>query len=380
MEVLVETINSNDFGYISPGLLKNHTFSVVGPYPPSKKFDLFVSCTYFSIKHPIPNAIFTLEKDAKLEKRRNWAKKELAKYMGKSIIAKSVKVKEIKDLKEFLDKNPEYCVLKGLYGSTVCSSPEEVLIKKKNYVSLERFVKGTEIAFGRWWDGSKFVGPVLVNFEHKPKFDNNIEPQTGEMGTVAFYTYKVGKIIERFFEATSNILKKTSGKSVTYVDGNFILESSGQLKFLEYTVRFGEPTIFMQHVMHPDLIQFFHNLANKRVKDSDFIQDKWAIVATGHALVDDHIFRNRLPPQFSDRYTLMSGEVEVSYVNSTLASLIMVPFIGDSLKSCMKKYVSSFSKHGGMIYFRTDIGKRVIKAVKDGLIPKDVVKEFPPLE
>ncbi len=47
---------------------------------------------------------------------------------------------------------------------------------------LQKYAQGVEIAVGAFFNGTDFVEPVNVNFEHKRLFPNDIGPSTGEMG------------------------------------------------------------------------------------------------------------------------------------------------------------------------------------------------------
>ena len=52
---------------------------------------------------------------------------------------------------------------------------------------LQKFVAGVEVAVGAFFNGTDFIYPVFVNFEHKRMCNADIGPQTGEMGTAGFW-------------------------------------------------------------------------------------------------------------------------------------------------------------------------------------------------
>ncbi len=54
--------------------------------------------------------------------------------------------------------------------------------KIKNF-QLQKYASGVEVAVGAFFNGKEFLQPVFVNFEHKRMFNDDIGPQTGEMGT-----------------------------------------------------------------------------------------------------------------------------------------------------------------------------------------------------
>ena len=107
---------------------------------------------------------------------------------------------------------------------------------------LQKRIVGVEVAVGAFFNGKEFVTPVCVNFEHKKLFPGDIGPATGEMGTTMFWTGP-----NRLFNAT---LKKMEPRLAEhgysgYIDINCIVNSNG-IYPLEFTSRFGYPTIFIQ--------------------------------------------------------------------------------------------------------------------------------------
>jgi phosphoribosylamine--glycine ligase len=107
---------------------------------------------------------------------------------------------------------------------------------------LQRRVEGVEVAVGAFFNGKQFVYPININFEHKKLFPGDLGPSTGEMGTAMFWTGP-----NRLFNQT---LKKLENKLaeegyVGYIDLNCIVSGSS-IYPLEFTARFGYPTIFIQ--------------------------------------------------------------------------------------------------------------------------------------
>ncbi len=124
---------------------------------------------------------------------------------------------------------------------------------------LQKKVSGVEVAVGAFFNGNEFIYPINVNFEHKRLFPGNIGPSTGEMGTSMFWSMP-----NKIFNST---LKKLEGKLaeekyVGYIDINCIVNGNG-IYPLEFTTRFGYPTIFIQHegITMP-MGEFFYHLAS----------------------------------------------------------------------------------------------------------------------
>lgn len=107
---------------------------------------------------------------------------------------------------------------------------------------LQRRVKGVEVAVGGFFNGSTFMEPINVNFEHKLLFPGDIGPATGEMGTCMYWSKP-----NRIFRATLGKLEKRLAEEgyVGYIDVNCIVNGNG-IYPLEFTARFGYPSISIQ--------------------------------------------------------------------------------------------------------------------------------------
>jgi len=123
---------------------------------------------------------------------------------------------------------------------------------------LQRRIVGVEVAAGAFFNGTDFVLPMCMNFEHKKLFPGDIGPSTGEMGTTMYWSEPT-----RIFNAT---LKKMERKLreehyVGYIDVNCIVNSNG-IYPLEFTSRFGYPTISIQQEgMLTPMGEFLYRLA-----------------------------------------------------------------------------------------------------------------------
>lgn len=109
---------------------------------------------------------------------------------------------------------------------------------------LQRRVEGVEIAVCGFFNGHRFLDPINFNFEHKRLFPGNIGPSTGEMGTSMFWAGR-----NRIFRETLGRLKTwlASEGFVGSIDLNCIVNETG-IYPLEFTPRFGYPTIVLQTV------------------------------------------------------------------------------------------------------------------------------------
>ncbi len=107
---------------------------------------------------------------------------------------------------------------------------------------LQKRVVGVEVAVGAFFNGKTYVHPINTNFEHKKLFPGNSGPPTGEMGTSMFWS-EPNKIFEQTLLKMEPRLAEEG--YVGYIDVNCIVNNNG-IYPLEFTSRFGYPTIFIQ--------------------------------------------------------------------------------------------------------------------------------------
>jgi len=107
---------------------------------------------------------------------------------------------------------------------------------------LQKYASGVEVAVGAFFNGVDFVHPVFVNFEHKRMFNDDIGPQTGEMGTSGFWHGSSTLFQQTLYKMRDRL---AAVHYTGYIDINCIANSRGIFP-LEFTCRFGYPTINLQ--------------------------------------------------------------------------------------------------------------------------------------
>ena len=114
--------------------------------------------------------------------------------------------------------------------------------KKIKKFQLQKMAVGVEVAAGAFFNGSDFIYPVNINFEHKKLFPGDIGPYTGEMGTLMYWS-PPNEIFKNTLLKMRDALAES--KYVGYIDINCIANARG-IYPLEFTSRFGYPTISIQ--------------------------------------------------------------------------------------------------------------------------------------
>jgi phosphoribosylamine--glycine ligase len=124
----------------------------------------------------------------------------------------------------------------------ILNSNKKVLSKNIKQFQLQKHVSGVEVGASAFFNGEKFITPILVCFEHKRLFPGELGPMTGEMGSSMFWSEP-----NFLFQETTGKMEEDLRKAryVGYIDINCIVNGRG-IYPLEFTARFGYPTINIQ--------------------------------------------------------------------------------------------------------------------------------------
>jgi len=146
---------------------------------------------------------------------------------------------------------------KDLYE--VLEQNKKIISKKIKQFQLQKFVSGVEVGASAFFNGEKFITPILVCFEHKRLFPGEIGPMTGEMGSSMFWS-EPNVLFRDTTGKMEEDLRKV--KYVGYIDINCIVNGRG-IYPLEFTTRFGYPTInIQQEGILSEWGEFFHAIAH----------------------------------------------------------------------------------------------------------------------
>jgi phosphoribosylamine--glycine ligase len=233
---------------------------------------------------------------------------------------------------------------------------------------LQRRVTGVEVAVGAFFNGAKFVTPININFEHKKMFPGNLGPSTGEMGTFMFWTEP-----NRLFHQTLAKMEPALAREryVGYIDLNCIVNGNG-IYPLEFTSRFGYPTIFIQQEgMLTPIGQFFWELANcedSKLKVKSGFQVGVRVIVPPYPFDDPGTFESlsKNAVIFFKKATPEEVHIEDAklvdgqwLVAGTSGVVLCVVGLGPTMKAAQQQ---AYSRIKNILipnmYYRTDIGDR----------------------
>lgn len=239
---------------------------------------------------------------------------------------------------------------------------------------LEQFIEGVEISFGQMFNGEEFVGPMYHYQEHKDAQNGNRSGLlTGEVGsTMTWHNYVQTGIVHDMFSNLALLLKNLNTKGM--VDINTIIDSAGNLYLIEYTVRWGRPTL---EVMCGCIGVDLGNLLYSVVK-GDKVPDVWSefpysmgvvVFEYGYPLVEGNRVNSIacipkstdscqampmfcMPPlDLHERMTTIGLDSRLFVMTSSSDS---VDECRDSISAALKDYSASKESYG--LTWRDDIG------------------------
>jgi len=233
---------------------------------------------------------------------------------------------------------------------------------------LQRRVVGVEVAVGAFFNGKNFVYPININFEHKKLFPGDIGPPTGEMGTTMFWSAPNHLFNQTLLKMESKLAEEGY---VGYIDLNTIVNNHG-IYPLEFTARFGYPTISIQQVgMLTPIGEFFLDLAagsDPKLKVRSGFQIGVRIVVPPFPFDDDETFQS-----FSKNGAIIfkkppADEIHIEDVKQingqwliagTSGVILIVMGLGQTMKQAQAQVYSRIKNVLiPNMYYRTDIGDR----------------------
>jgi phosphoribosylamine--glycine ligase len=194
-----------------------------------------------------------------LELNRNFGQEELKRHGVKTLPFKEFD--SFQSAVQYIEKNPDAYVikpsgetqeLKQLLFVGQDENGEDVIRMLRAYekswgdnfgaFQLQRKVRGVEVAVGAFFNGTQFIPPYNISFEHKKLFPNELGVSTGEMGTSMFWTDD-SPLFDRTLKKFEKTLSATNFRG--HIDINSIVNHHG-IYPLEFTSRFGYPQVHIQ--------------------------------------------------------------------------------------------------------------------------------------
>ena len=345
----------------------------------------------------------SLEGD-RLEKDRVFAQEIFNEYKIKSI--PSYNFSNIDDAISFVKKNPCAWVIKqndhlsksiNFVGSF--DDGRDVIEVLKSYknnnlkiktITLQKKIFGIEIAITRYFNGSDWIGPSLINIEHKKFFPGDLGPTTSEMGTLGWYEDdEENRLVKGTLFKIKPYLSKINYRGI--FDINCIVNKKGIFP-LEATSRFGSPIAHLQSELNISPWFEILNSVSKSERYNLKYKKGFGIVVViaippfpyakkinDHSQVGTRIYFDKNIKE-SEKKSIHFEEISFDkvskqyYISDDRGYILYVTGVDKSISNAIKRTYRLIEKiHIPKMFYRNDIGlkfmnKDILKLKKWGYI------------
>ena len=247
--------------------------------------------------------------------------------------------------------------------------------KSGDNIVIEEFLTGPEVSVLSFTDG-KTVVPMISSMDHKRVGNNDTGLNTGGMGTVApnpYYTKDIAKeCMDTIFMPTIEAMNKEGRTFKGCLYFGLMLTEKGP-KVIEYNCRFGDPeTQVVLPLLESDLLTVMMattdgTLADTEVKFSD--KNACCVIMASNGYPQDYKkgFEISFKDDSLDKTFIAGAEIKDGKLLTSGGRVLGVTAINNTLDAAIKdayNLVDKVSFEGA--YYRTDIGAKALKAVKDG--------------
>jgi phosphoribosylamine--glycine ligase len=270
-------------------------------------------------------------------------------------------------------------------GAIVCPTVEEAVDTVKRImedrvfgdagarVVVEEFLAGEEASFLAFTDGETVL-PMASTQDHKPVFDDDKGPNTGGMGayspapvvTEALHQ----KIMTQVMIPTVKAMA-AEGRPYRGVLYAGLMIKDGDVKVLEYNVRFGDPEaqpLFMR--MESDLLPILEAVTEQRLKD---VEIRWrpepavCVVMTAGGYPGAHDTNKPITglaaaARLKDVMVFHAGTARVDNTIVTKGGRVLgVTALGGDIPDAISRAYRAVEKiRWAGVHYRTDIGRKAV--------------------
>lgn len=252
-------------------------------------------------------------------------------------------------------------------------------------ITLQKRVEGEEIAVTRYFNGSDWIGPSLINIEHKKFFPGDLGPTTSEMGTLGWYdTDEQNPLYLETLAKLKPFLAKAGYRGV--IDINCIVNESGVYP-LEATSRPGSPIVHLQtELNHSPWSELLLAIAKGEPYDLQVKKGEYAIVVAvtvppfpyakkihGHSQIGTQVyFLDAMTPEDMTHvhFEEISWHAEKNhhYISDDRGYVLYVTGTGESVEAARTTAYGIIKKlYVPKMMYRTDIGRRFVERSRERL-------------
>ena len=272
-------------------------------------------------------------------------------------------------------------------GALVCltredaiSAVKEIMEDKKfgasgDKIVIEEFMTGPEVSVLSFTDGETVI-PMVSSTDHKRARDNDEGLNTGGMGTIApspYYTKEAEKqALERIIYPTIKAMKAEGRPFKGCLYFGLMITADGP-KVIEYNCRFGDPeTQVVLPLLKSDLLDIMLATTNGGldkvpVEFSDGAACCVIMASDGYPEKYEKGFEITIPEELEKSVYVAGAKLENGKLLTSGGRVLGAVATADTLPEAIDKAYGYAEKITfGNAYYRRDIGKKALEALKEG--------------
>ena len=241
-------------------------------------------------------------------------------------------------------------------------------------IVIEEYLEGPEVSVLSFTDGKAIV-PMLSSMDHKRALDGDKGLNTGGMGTIApnpYYTDEIAKrCMSEIFLPTVNAMNQEGRSFKGCLYFGLMLTKDGP-KVIEYNCRFGDPeTQVVLPMLETDLLTIMQAVTEERLGDLEvrFRSGSACCVvmaSRGYPGAYEKGCEIFIPQELSDSVYIAGAELKDGRLVTSGGRVLGVTAVKKSLSEAVDAAYNMAGKISfENAYYRHDIGKRALEALKD---------------
>lgn len=248
---------------------------------------------------------------------------------------------------------------------------DKVFGESGSRVVIEEFLEGPEVSVLSFTDGKTII-PMVSSMDHKRAFDGDKGLNTGGMGTIApnpYYTPQIAEeCMEKIFLPTIKAMNKEGRTFTGCLYFGLMLTKDGP-KVIEYNCRFGDPeTQVVLPLLESDLLDIMLAISDGKLSEAEVKFSSGSaccvvMASSGYPQKYETGFEITMP---NDKNIYVAGaRLEGDTLKSAGGRVLGVTETADTLpEAIVAAYETVKSVSFANAYYRKDIGKRALEALK----------------
>lgn len=245
--------------------------------------------------------------------------------------------------------------------------------KSGDSIVIEEFLTGPEVSVLSFTDG-KTVVPMVSSMDHKRAGDGDTGLNTGGMGTVApnpYYTEEIAaECTEKIFLPTIKAMNSENRTFKGCLYFGLMLTEKGP-KVIEYNCRFGDPeTQVVLPLLESDLLTVMKAVTDGKLSETEVKfrnQSACCVVmaSKGYPVSYEKGYEITIPDEIKDRVCVAGAKLAGGRLLTDGGRVLGAVSTAETLAEAIEKAYGVAEKISfENAYYRRDIGKKALEAVK----------------